>query len=87
MARALVVLAIVVVIVLVVTGVIYVTRTDDTVNITIDKSKLRDVKEKAAEEGREATRRIGQGLERAGEELQQAPDKNRDPGQPVESNP
>ena len=82
MARAILVLAVVAVIVLVVTGVIYVTKTDDGVNITFDKSKFRDVKEKAAEEGREATRRVGQGLERAGEELQHAPDK-----QPVESNP
>ena len=82
MARAILMLAVVAVIVLVVTGVIYVTKTDDTVNITIDKSKLRDVKEKAAEEGREATRRIGQGLQRAGEEIEQAPDK-----QPIESIP
>lgn len=77
MGRALFVLAIVVVVVLVIYGAIYITRTDDTVNITFDKTKFRQVGEKAAQESREAARKVGQGLEKAGEKLQETPEAER----------
>ena len=79
MVRALVVLAIVAIVVLVITGVIYVTRTDDTVNITIDKRKLRHTTDRAAEEGREALRKAGKAIERGGEKLQETPEPSRAP--------
>ena len=71
MARALWILAIVLVVVGFITGVIHYTRTDDSYQFSIDRHKLRDVTGKAKQEGRQAVKRAGEALERTGEKLQE----------------
>ena len=80
MARALWVLAIVLVVVGFITGVIHYTRTEDSYQFSIDRHKLRDVTGKAKEEGRQAVKHAGEALERTGQKLQEPPGTVPPPG-------